>query len=128
MRISLVGIYVEDPLKAHKFYTEVLGFKTKQFEPESQIAVIVSPEDPNGTALLFEPHGDSFAKTYKEEVYNAGLPFMVLSAENVESVRKDLESKGVKFRDDLAKPEWELENLFEDTFGNLLMIQEHKNS
>jgi catechol 2,3-dioxygenase-like lactoylglutathione lyase family enzyme len=123
MKLSLTSVFVDDPVKAHKFYTEVLGFQTKEFVPDAQLAIVVSPEDPNGTSLLLEPRGDSFAKTYQENVYSAGLPIMVFSADNVETVRRDLESRGVRFRDDLSKPEWGIQNLFEDTFGNLIMLQ-----
>jgi catechol 2,3-dioxygenase-like lactoylglutathione lyase family enzyme len=123
MKISLTNVFVDDPVKAHKFYTEVLGFETKEFVPDAQLAIVVSPEDPNGTALLLEPRGDSFAKTYQENVYSAGLPIIVFGADNVEATRRDLESRGVIFRDDLAKPQWGIQNLFEDTFGNLIMLQ-----
>jgi catechol 2,3-dioxygenase-like lactoylglutathione lyase family enzyme len=126
MKISLTSVFVDDPIKAHTFYTEVLGFETKEFVPDAQLAIVVSPEDPNGTALLLEPRGDSFAKTYQENVYNAGLPIIVFGADNVEAVRSDLESRGVQFRDDLANPQWGIQNLFEDTFGNLIMLQEEK--
>ena len=104
------------------YYTEVLGFLSREFVPEAQLSVVVSPEDPDGTALLLEPRGDSFAKTYQEAVYGAGLPIILFGADDVPAVRKDLESRGVKFRDDLAKPDYGLENLFEDTSGNLIML------
>ena len=125
MKISLTSIFVDDPVKAHEFYTEVLGFQTKELVPDAQLAIVVSPEDPNGTALLLEPRGDSFAKTYQENVYSAGLPIIVFGADDVGAVRGDLESRGVIFRDDLAKPQWGIQNLFEDTFGNLIMLQDH---
>jgi len=123
MKIALTSIFVDDPVKAHKFYTEVLGFETSEFIPDAQLAIVVSPEDPGGTALLLEPRGDSFAKTYQEQVYSTGLPSIVFSADNVEEVRRDLESRGVVFRDDLAKPQWGIQNLFEDTCGNFIMLQ-----
>lgn len=126
MKISLTSIFVDDPVKAHEFYTSVLGFQSKQFLPDAQLAIIVSPQDPNGTALLLEPRGDSFAKTFQEQVYGAGLPIIIFGTDDVDAQRKTLESRGVVFRDDLAKPEWELENLFEDTFGNIIMLQNHE--
>ncbi len=122
MRISLTSVFVEDPVEAHAFYTEVLGFRSKEFVPDAQLAVVVSPEDPDGTALLLEPRGDSFAKSYQESVYNAGLPIIVFGADDVQAERSKLESKGITFRDDLAKPDWGLQNIFEDTFGNLIML------
>jgi catechol 2,3-dioxygenase-like lactoylglutathione lyase family enzyme len=119
----MVSILVDDPIKAHKYYTEVLGFVSKEFNPEAQIAVIVSPEDPDGTSILLEPRGESFAKEYQEQLYKSGLPIMVFEAEKLTEEIYKLKAHGVKFRDDLAKPEWGLQNLFEDTCGNLLMLQ-----
>ena len=124
MKISMTSIFVDDPIKAHEYYTKVLGFESKEFVADAHLAVVVSPEDPNGTALLLEPRGDSFAKTYQESVYKAGLPIIVFGTTNIQAEIEKLKKNGVKFRGDLAKPEWGLQNLFEDTFGNLIMIQE----
>ena len=124
MKILMTSVSVDDPIKAHEYYTEVLGFQSKELMEDAQLAVVVSPEDPEGTALLLEPRGDSFARTYQESVYKAGLPIIVLGATDLRSEIERLKKNGVKFRDDLAKPEWGLENLFDDTFGNLIMIQE----
>ena len=128
MRISMTSVFVEDPVKAHQFYTEVLGFQTKDFQPEAQLAVVVSPEDPEGTSLLLEPRGDSFARTYQEAVYEAGFPVIVFETDDIEKLRNDLESKGVQFRDDLAKPACGIDHVFDDTFGNLIMVEVRKES
>lgn len=122
MKILMTSVFVDDPVRAHEYYTNVLGFRSHQFEPEAQLALVTSPEDPEGTALLLEPRGDSYAKDYQENVYRAGLPIIVFGADDVEAARKDLETRGVRFRDDLAKPDWGNRNLFEDTFGNLIML------
>jgi predicted enzyme related to lactoylglutathione lyase len=124
MRITLTSIFVDDPVKAHKFYTDILGFQSKEFMPEAQLAIIVSAEDPKGTALLLEPRGASFAEEYQEEVYKMGLPCIVFGVSDLAGEIKRLKSRGVKFRDDLTKPEWGIQNLFEDTCGNLIMLEE----
>jgi predicted enzyme related to lactoylglutathione lyase len=123
MKIALTSISVDDPISAHKFYTEVLGFSSKHFEPDAQLAIVVSAEDPDGTALLLEPRGESFAKEYQEKVYDAGLPVIIFSVDDLGGEIEKLKARGVKFRDDLTKKEWGLENLFEDTCGNIIMIQ-----
>ena len=123
MKILMISLFVDDPIKAHKFYTEILRFKSKQYEPEALLAVVVSPEDPDGTAMLLEPRGDSFAKEYQENVYKAGLPVIVFSVDDLPGEIERLKKSGVKFRDDLTKKEWGLENLFEDTCGNIIMLQ-----
>lgn len=123
MRISLTSLFVDDPIKAHAFYTEKLGFASKQFEPEALLAVVVSSEDPGGTALLLEPRGDGFAREYQAKVYEAGLPIMVFGSRDLDAEIERLKAAGVSFRGDLDKPEWGLTNLFEDTCGNLIMLQ-----
>ena len=77
MKITMTSVFVEDPVKAHKFYTETLGFISKEFIPEAQICIVVSPEDPDGVTLLLEPFGYDFAKTYQQELYKVGLPCIV---------------------------------------------------
>ena len=126
MKIVLTSVFVDDPVKAHKFYTEVLGFRSKQYDPDAQLAVVVSPADPDGTALLLEPRGDSFAKEYQEQCYAAGLPVIIFGVNDLPSEIDRLKSNGVRFRDDLTKKEWGLENLFEDSFGNIIMLQENQ--
>ena len=48
----------------------------------------------------------------------------IIFPENLEAERTTLESRGVKFRDDLAKPDWGIQYMFEDSFGNLIMLQD----
>ncbi len=126
MKITMTSVFVDDPIKAHKYYTEVLGFQSKEFSPDAQIAIVVSPEEPDGVALLLEPTGFSFAKIYQENLYNAGLPTIVFGVTDIQAEINKLKSRGVVFRDDLSKPEWGIDYLFEDTFGNLIMLQELK--
>ena len=52
MKILMTSIFVDDPIKAHEYYTKALGFQSKDFQPESHLAVVVSPEDSNGTTIL----------------------------------------------------------------------------
>ena len=52
MKISLVSVPVQDPIKAHEIYTDKLGFLSKEFEPDSSLAIVVSAEDPDGVAIL----------------------------------------------------------------------------
>ena len=124
MQIALTSILVDDPIKAHNFYTDKLGFLSKEFAPDAQLAIVVSPEDPGGTALLLEPRGDSFGKEFQEKIHAAGLPIIVFSVIDLPREIQRLKSIGVQFRDDLTRPEWGLENIFEDSCGNFIMLQE----
>ncbi len=124
MKVSLVSILVQDPIEAHEIYTKKLGFTIKEFNQEASLAIVVSAEDPDGTALLLEPCKGSFAETFQKSAFDANLPIMIFAVENVRNEFKRLEGAGVKVRPDLDRAQWGLENMFEDGCGNLLMLQD----
>ena len=124
MKIKLTSVFVDDPNKAFKFYTEVLGFVKLLHVPEAFLAIVVSPEEPNGTALLLEPNGNPLAKTYQEGAYKAGLPVIVFGTEDIHQEYDRLKKLGVAFRSEPIKTEWGIQNLFEDTCGNLIQLHQ----
>jgi len=124
MKVSLVSMPVQDPIEAHGIYTSKLGFISKEFNEEASLAIVVSAEDPDGTALLLEPCRGSFAEAYQRAAFEANLPIMVFTVKSVVEEMKRLKVAGIKIRPDLDKLEWGLENMFEDGCGNLLMLQE----
>lgn len=124
MKISLVSVPVQDPIKAHEIYTDKLGFLSKEFEPDSSLAIVVSAEDPDGVAILLEPCQGNFAENYQKSAFEANLPVMGLKSENPKEELNRLNAAGVTLRQELDKPEWGIENVFEDGCGNLLMIEQ----
>ncbi len=125
MKIQLVSMPVKDPAYAHETYVCKLGFVSKEFDAETGVAVVVSPEEEGGTALLLEPCSGTFAEDYQKAVFDANLPIMIFSVADVEGEMNRLSYAGVKIRPDLDRPDWGLTNLFEDGCGNLLMIQQN---
>jgi len=126
MRVSLVSILVDDPVKAHKFYTKVLGFKSKRFEPEALLAIVSSPDGALSTDILLEPRGEGFAKDFQTTAYESDMPVIIFGADDPEAEMERLGRAGVVLRPDLANPEWEMEHLFEDTCGNIIMLQKNE--
>lgn len=124
MKISLVSIPVPDPKQAHEIYTTQLGFVSKEFDPDAWIAIVASPEDPDGTAILLEPCEGNFAETYQKAAYEANLPIMVFGTANAAAELERLAAVGIRTRPDLDRPEFGIQNLFEDGCGNLLMLEE----
>jgi len=124
MKIKLTNVYVNDPIEAFKFYTEVLGFEKMMYEPEARLAIVVSPAEPDGTALLLEPNDNPFAKIYQEALYNQGLPALVLGTEDIEKEYKRLTKLGVVFKKPPTKTEWGTIALIDDTCGNLIQIHQ----
>lgn len=122
MKIGLTSVFVNDPLKAFTFYTEVLGFVKKIYIPEAYVAIVVSSEDVNGTALLLEPNQNPIAKNYQEGLYAAELPVIVFTTENINAEYERLKDKGVNFKKPPDKTDYGIEAVFDDTFGNLIQL------
>ena len=126
MKIKMTSILVPDPIKAFKYYTEVLGFQELMYMPEHKLAIVVSPEDPNGTSLLLEPQGDGFAKEYKEIIREKKLPYLVLDAPDVQAKYEEFLTKGVEFLAPPKTDDWGTAAIFDDQQGNYLQIHQDK--
>ena len=122
MKISMTGVHVDDPSEAFTFYTETLGFKELMFVPEAELAIVVSPEEPDGTALLLEPDTNPIAKNYKEGLYEAGLPAIVFGVEDIQNEYERLIEAGVQFKKAPTKTDWGYEAVFDDTCGNFIQL------
>ncbi|HTK37628.1 MAG TPA: VOC family protein [Pyrinomonadaceae bacterium] len=122
MKIALTSVTVDDPVKAFEFYTEKLGFVEKMYMPDMKLAIVVSPEDPDGTALLLEPNDDHDTKAYFKSVYDAGIPVIVFGVDDVQAEFEKLKAKGVIFTQEPTKTDWGTQAIFDDTFGNLIQI------
>lgn len=124
MKIALTSIYVDDPSKAFRFYTEILGFVERLYMPEAQLAIVVSPEEPNGTGLLLEPNGNPISSTYQQAIYKEGLPSIVFGVDDLQKEYERLTGLGVVFREGPTKTDWGTQAVFEDTCGNLIQIHQ----
>lgn len=122
MKIGMTSVFVDDPVRAFQFYTEVLGFLKKTFIPKQWIAIVVSPEDPDGTSLMLEPNHNALAKRYQQGLYKAGIPVIVFTAPDIQREYERLRGLGVKFRSEPVQTEFGIEALFEDGFGNIIQL------
>jgi predicted enzyme related to lactoylglutathione lyase len=122
MKIRLTRIYVEDTYKAFNFYTQVLGFMQRYYLPDGYLAIVASPEEPNGTGLLLEPNNNPIASTYQKALYDANTPVIIFSVTNMEKEVARLKSKGVVFTKAPTQTDWGIEAVFDDTCGNLIQL------
>lgn len=122
MKIGLVSILVPNPKDAFKFYTEVLGFQSFLCMPEAWVYIIISPEDPKGVQVLLEPNQNPLSKTFQEGLYNANIPCIVFYSSDIQKEYEQLKVKGIVFRKEPTKTDYGTETIFEDTFGNLIML------
>ncbi len=124
MKILLTSVFVDDPARAFRFYTEVLGFVEKMYVPEAALAIVASPEAPDGTGLLLEPNDNPIARTYQEALYNAGLPVIVFGTADIQKEYEQLKGLGVVFKSEPTQTDWGTQALFEDTCGNLIQLHQ----
>ena len=125
MKVEMVSVFVADPVKAFKYYTEVLGFKKVMYSPENYIAIVKSPLDSNGTSILLEPTepgGIEIAKKYKSELYSTGIPVITFSTDDIQKTTDELKSKGVVFKKDPVKTNYGYEAIFDDANGNYIQL------
>ncbi len=122
MKIALTSVIVDDPIKAFKFYTEVLGFVERLYMPEARLAIVASPEDPSGTGLLLEPNNNPIGKAFQEGVYKSDLPVIVFGVEDIHKEYQRMKKLGVVFRREPTKTPQGIETVFEDTCGNLIQL------
>ena len=125
MKIAMVSVFVDDPSQAFEHYTKVLGFEEVMFAPESYIAIVKSPLDPNGVNLLLEPTGPGGMDVvieYKKKLYEAGMPVISFSSDDIEKTVKELKDKGVVFKKDYTKTDYGYEAIFDDAQGNYIQL------
>jgi catechol 2,3-dioxygenase-like lactoylglutathione lyase family enzyme len=124
MKIALVGVYVNSPAEAFRFYTEVLGFRERMFVPEANLAIVVSPEEPEGTGLLLEPNDNPIASSYQRALYEGGFPAIVFGVADVRAEYERLRASGVVFRGEPSTTEYGTTVVFEDSCGNLVQLHQ----
>ena len=122
MKIAMTSVSVNDPHHAFKFYTEVLGFKEKIYMPEMHLAIVVSADDEDGTALLLEPRGNHGSGEYYDGIYAAGLPVIVFGSDDVRAEYVRLKERGVEFKSEPVTQEYGTTVVFDDTCGNFIQL------
>ena len=124
MRIVVTSVLVDDQAKAHRFYTDVLGFVTKHDIDmgEARWLTVVSPENPEGTELLLEPDGHPAAKPWKAALVEDGIPATSFGVEDIQAEFARLSALGVVFTQPPAQMGPVTTAVFDDTCGNLIQI------
>jgi catechol 2,3-dioxygenase-like lactoylglutathione lyase family enzyme len=124
MRINLTSVLVDDQAKALAFYTDVLGFATKNDVPlgEHRWLTVVSPESPDGPELLLEPDAHPAARPFKAALVEDGIPYASFAVDDVRAEHERLVGLGVVFTQDPIEMGPVTTAVFDDTCGNLIQI------
>jgi catechol 2,3-dioxygenase-like lactoylglutathione lyase family enzyme len=124
MKIHLTSVPVDDQARAHRFYTEVLGFVTKHDVPlgEHRWLTVVSPQDPDGPELLLEPSSHPAVNPFKDALVADGIPFTSFAVDDVHAEFARLQSLGVRFTQEPTAMGPVTTAVLDDTCGNLIQI------
>jgi len=83
---------------------------------------VVSPEEPDGTELLLEPGENPATKTFKNALYEQGIPLTQFAVEDIQEEYERLKKLGVKFMLEPTKMGPVTVVVFDDTCGNLIQL------
>ncbi len=122
MNIAVVSVFVSDPIAAHQYYTETLGFDSQLFLPEHYVAIVCEKGKKDSTGILLEPNMNPIAKNYQDALWEANLPCITFGSKDILKEYEELKAKGVKFRGEPKQTEWGTEVVFEDGFGNMIQL------
>lgn len=130
MRIKLAGVPIsdQDQDQALAFYTEKLGFVKKddmEVAPGHRFLTVVSPEEPDGAALMLEPSGEHPAtKAWKTALYGEGIPVTAFRVDDIAAEHERLTAAGVEFKGGISEMPGSKVAMLDDTCGNWVMIYE----
>jgi catechol 2,3-dioxygenase-like lactoylglutathione lyase family enzyme len=119
LTLDLISIPVSDQDRAKRFYVDVLGFKElmdHQMNDTMRWVMLQAPQGATRVALA----------TWFDSMPAGSLKGMVLACNNLEAMLKELEAKGVKFKEqEILKAGWGQWKNFEDPDGNGWILQQH---
>jgi catechol 2,3-dioxygenase-like lactoylglutathione lyase family enzyme len=129
MRVRIVSVPVRDQQKALEFYTDVLGFISKNDIPlgeGNRWLTLVAPEDQDGPEVLLEPSPLHFqpSKDFQEALFEAGIPCTQFYVNDVKSEYDRLMGKGVEFSVKPVETDSAKIAVFNDTCGNYIQLVE----
>lgn len=124
MRIRLTSVFVDDQRAAHRFYTEVLGFRTKHEEPlgDDLWLTVVGVDDPDGPELLLEPSGHPAVGPYREALVADGIPIAQFEVADLAAEHARLTELGVRFTQPPTDIGSAVTAVLDDTCGNLIQL------
>ena len=125
LRIVVTSVLVDDQAKAHRFYTDVLGFLTKNdidLGGGARWLTVVSPDAPDGTELLLEPDGHPAAKPFKAALVEDGIPYTSFGVADCQAEYERLRGLGVEFTQPPTQMGPVTTAVFDDTCGNLIQM------
>ncbi|MGW7420874.1 VOC family protein [Streptomyces sp. NPDC054813] len=130
IKVAMTSVFVDDVPKAHVFYTDVLGFETRTHLDLGGGTLFITVGAPGGAQpdlqLLLEPGQGTIAEPYRKAVYEAGLPAIVFSVDDIRAEYDRLRALGVRFTHEPQEQGPVIAAVMDDTVGNLIQLTQPK--
>ncbi|MGW7379266.1 VOC family protein [Streptomyces sp. NPDC054794] len=130
IKVAMTGVYVDDVAKAHAFYTDVLGFETRTRLDLGGGTLFITVGASGGAQpdlqLLLEPGDGPIAEPYRRALYEAGLPCIVFSVDDIRAEYERLRGLGVRFTHEPQEQGPVIAAVLDDTCGNLVQLAQPK--
>lgn len=127
LNIKLSTIYVDDQAKALAFYTDVLGFQTKEDVENGgyRWLTVVAPQDPTGAAIQLALTASPAVKAFQEAQRKEGQAAMMFYTTDIKADFERMKAKGATFTMEPTEvyPGSTIATL-EDGCGNILQISQ----
>ncbi|MEU9985734.1 VOC family protein [Streptomyces sp. NPDC048045] len=126
IKVAMTSVFVDDVAKAHAFYTTVLGFETRTRMDLGEGTLFLTVGAPEGAQpdlqLLLEPGQGPIAEPYRTALYEAGIPCIVFSVDDIGAQYERLRGLGVRFTHPPQEQGPVLAAVLDDTVGNLVQL------
>ena len=128
MKIKVTTLYVDDQVKALRFYTEVLGFvkKTDFSQGPYRWLTVASAEEPDGTELQLAPNSNPAAQAYQQAIFQQGQPAAMFFTDDVNGDHERIKARGAQFTMPPTDVQYATIAMLNDTCGNLIQLTELK--
>lgn len=125
LKINLTSLMVEDQAKALAFYTQVLGFETKQDFPAGEYRwITVAAPGRDDLQLALEPNQNPAAKTFQRAMFEQGIPLAAFESTDLDADYARLSALGVAFTQAPTVAGPVKLARFSDTVGNLIQLHQ----
>ncbi|HTW13595.1 MAG TPA: VOC family protein [Nocardioides sp.] len=130
--ISLVSVWVTDIDDSLAFYTDVLGFETKDdlmLGEDFRWCTVVHPSQPELQVHLTTPSAplsDDLIAAMRRAQAEGGLPGLGLAVDDCQKTFEELSAKGVVFLQEPTQRPYGVEALMRDNSGNWMVLVEHR--
>ena len=126
MKIRLTSVYVDDQVKALRFYTEVLGLAKKSDFTNGPFRwlTVISTEEPNGAELQLALNDDPAAKAYQQALFKQGKPAVMFFTDDVKGDYERMKARGAQFTTPPTAVTGSTIAVLNDTCGNLVQISQ----